>query len=502
MDRYIISIDQGTTSCRALIFDTDGNALGGSQEEFNQIYPRPGWVEHDPMEILDVQLQVISRALSKCNVRIDQIACVGITNQRETVVLWDKNTGMPIYNAIVWQCRRTARECEDLIGAGYETMIQKKTGLVVDAYFSGSKISWILNNVEGARERAERGEILAGTMDTWLIWNLTGRSSHVTDYTNASRTMLFNIDRLCWDEELLKIFDIPANILPRVESSTGRFGNISSDLFGREIPITGVAGDQQSALFGQLCFERGMAKNTYGTGCFLLMNTGDERIESKNRLLTTIACSGDESVVYALEGSVFIAGAAVQWLRDEMGILETAAQSEELAQKVEDTGGVYMIPAFAGLGAPYWDAYARGTIVGISRGTNKGHIVRATLESLAYQTRDVLEAMEVDSGIDLKELRVDGGASQNNFLMQFQSDILDVPVVRPQYTETTAQGAGYLAGIGFGIWESRDDIRVRHGEGHIFYPDMEEEIRRVKYRGWQRAVECSSGWEEDKSGGQ
>lgn len=496
MNNYIIAIDQGTTSCRALIFDTQGNAIGGRSEEFRQIYPRSGWVEHDPMEILEVQTRVIAKALSDYDIGIDEIACMGITNQRETVVLWDKVTGEPVYNAIVWQCRRTAKKCETLIEEGHEDMIQRKTGLVVDAYFSGSKIGWILDNVEGVRERAERGEVLAGTMDTWLIWNLTKGASHTTDYTNASRTMLFNIDELCWDEQLLELFDIPACILPTVQDSSSLFGNIHNDWFGREIPITGVAGDQQSALFGQLCFEKGMAKNTYGTGCFLLMNTGEERIESKNRLLTTIACGGDGKICYALEGSVFIAGAAVQWLRDEMGILDTAAQSEELAMKVEDTNGVYMVPAFTGLGAPYWDMYARGTIVGISRGTNRNHIVRATLESLAYQTRDVLEAMEADSGIRLRELRVDGGASENNFLMQFQSDLLDVPVIRPQYTETTAQGAAYLAGIGFGIWKNRDAIRNGREQERIFYPSMSRQTRIEKYRGWKKAVERSSRWIE------
>lgn len=496
MSEYIIAIDQGTTSCRALIFDSQGNAIGGRSKEFTQIYPKSGWVEHDPMEILDVQTWVINKVLEDYDIGVDEIACMGITNQRETVVLWDRHTGKPVYNAIVWQCRRTANICEQLIEEGYEDMIQKKTGLVVDAYFSGSKIGWLLDNVEGVRERAQRGEILAGTMDTWLIWNYTKGAEHVTDYTNASRTMLFNIDELCWDEELLGMFDIPACILPKVQDSSGHFGNIHKDWFGREIPITGVAGDQQSALFGQLCFDKGMAKNTYGTGCFLLMNTGEERIESKNRLLTTIACGLDGKVCYALEGSIFIAGAAVQWLRDEMGILKTAAQSEDLAVKVDDTNGTYVVPAFTGLGAPYWDMYARGTIVGISRGTNRNHIVRATLESLAYQTRDVLEAMEADSGIYLKELRVDGGASENNFLMQFQSDILDVPVIRPKYIETTALGAAYLAGIGQGIWKDKEDIVQARDQEEKFYPSMDEKTRIEKYRNWKRAVKRSSGWIE------
>ena len=496
MGKYIISIDQGTTSCRALIFDSKGDALGGSTKEFRQIYPKSGWVEHDPKEILDVQIQVIKEAIKKCSIGLDEVACIGITNQRETVVLWDRITGEPIYNAIVWQCRRTAKRCQDLIEKGYEEFIQKKTGLVIDAYFSGSKIEWILDNVEGAREKANNGQILAGTIDTWLIWNFTKGKSHVTDYTNASRTMLFNIDELIWDEELLDMFNIPKGILPRVQNSSSLFGNTYKNLFGKPIPITGVAGDQQAALFGQLCLEKGMAKNTYGTGCFLLMNTGDKRIESKNRLLTTIACTGGEGVSYALEGSVFIAGAAVQWLRDELEMLETAAQSEEFATKVKDTDGVYVVPAFTGLGAPYWDMYARGTIVGISRGTNKNHIVRATLESLAYQTRDVLEAMEADSGIILKELKVDGGASENNFLMQFQSDILDVTVSRPDYIETTAQGAAYLAGIEYGIWESVDAL-AKGAKGYKeFMPKMKESIREEKYSGWKRAVKRSSSWIE------
>lgn len=496
MSNYIIAIDQGTTSCRALIFDNQGRVIGGRSKEFEQIYPKPGWVEHDPMEILNVQAWVIKEAMEDYNIDAHEIACMGITNQRETVVLWDKNTGEPVYNAIVWQCRRTADVCERLMEDGYEDAIREKTGLVVDAYFSGSKIGWILDNVDGVREKAKKGEILMGTMDTWLIWNFTRGKDHVTDYTNASRTMLFNIDELCWDRELLELFDIPISILPKVKDSSGHFGHVHRDWFGVDIPITGVAGDQQAALFGQLCFERGMAKNTYGTGCFLLMNTGEHRIESKHRLLTTIAWGLDGKVCYALEGSVFIAGAAVQWLRDEMGILETAAQSEELAIKVEDTNGVYVVPAFTGLGAPYWDMYARGTIVGLSRGSNRNHIVRATLESLAYQARDVLEAMQADSNIYLKELRVDGGASANNFLMQFQSDLLDVPVVRPQYIETTAQGAAYLAGIGYGIWGDKEDIAKGLEHDRVFYPDMDEHIRSEKYKNWERAVERSAGWIE------
>ncbi len=494
MGKYIITIDQGTTSCRAFVYDEHGNCLGGRGKEFRQIYPKPGWVEHDPVEILNAQIWAIDKIIEDYNIDVSEVACIGITNQRETVVIWDRDTGHPIYNAIVWQCRRTADICESLVENGYEKTIRNKTGLVVDAYFSASKMSWILDNVEGAREKAEQGKLLAGTMDSWLIWNLTKGGSHLTDYTNASRTMLFNIDTLCWDKDLLELFDIPYSILPRVQDSAGFFGNVHKEYFGEEIPITGVAGDQQSALFGQLCFDRGMAKNTYGTGCFLLMNTGDRRIESKNRLITTIAWGLDGHITYALEGSVFVAGAAIQWLRDGIGILGNAAQSEELAMAVEDTGGVYVVPAFTGLGAPYWDMHARGTIVGISRGTNRNHIVRATLESLAYQTRDVLEAMQADSGIYLTELRVDGGASANNFLMQFQSDILDVPVTRPKNIETTAQGVAYLSGIGAGLWKDKVEIEKSWKEDRIFYPSMDGDERSHKYYNWKRAVKRSTRW--------
>jgi glycerol kinase len=483
-----MALDQGTTSCRAILFDRQGNAVGSAAKEFRQIYPQPGWVEHDPLEIWQCQLEVIHTVLKKFNASAADIAAIGITNQRETVVVWDRHTGQPVGNAVVWQCRRTAPICEDLKQRGLGEMIQQKTGLIIDAYFSGTKIKWILDQHPGLRERARQGDILAGTIDTWLIWNLTGGESHVTDYSNASRTMIYNIRDLHWDEELLQLLDIPSAMLPEVKPSSGYLGTTDAALFGAEIPITGAAGDQQSALFGQACFETGTAKNTYGTGCFLLMNTGDKEIMSSHNLLTTIAWGIGGKVEYALEGSVFVAGAAVQWLRDELGLIKTSSESEEMALAVPDTQGVYMVPAFVGLGAPYWDMYARGSLFGITRGVNRNHIVRAVLESIAYQTRDILSVMEEDSGIQLASLKVDGGASANNFLMQFQSDILGVQVVRPANVETTAQGAAFLAGLEAGVWQDKKEIESVWQAGREFAPQMEESRRNDKYMQWKRAV--------------
>ena len=492
--KYVIALDQGTTSCRAIIFSKDGKVVGKKAKEFKQIYPRPGWVEHDPEEIWQCQLSVLRDVIQETGVSAEEISSIGITNQRETVVVWDRHTGKPIYNAIVWQCRRTAPLCDELKQNGMEEIIHKKTGLLIDAYFSATKLCWILNQVPGARALAESGDIIAGTIDTWLIWNLTGGKVHATDYTNASRTMLFNINELCWDEELIDSLEIPESLLPEAKNCSGYFGSLDRKWLGEEIPITGVAGDQHAALFGQTCFEPGMVKNTYGTGCFMLMNTGDNKILSKNGLLTTIAWGIGGKVEYALEGSVFSAGATIQWLRDELGIIKTAAESEDFANKVSDTNGVYMVPAFTGLGAPYWDMYARGAIFGLTRGANKYHIVRAALESLAYQTRDVLEVMKEDSGIDLKELKVDVGAAANNFLMQFQADILDVPVLRPQNTETTAQGAAFLAGLESGMWSTKSEIMEIWTLDRRFTPCMEEKEREEKYRGWKRAAERSCNW--------
>jgi glycerol kinase len=483
-----MALDQGTTSCRAILFDRQGNAVGSAAKEFRQIYPQPGWVEHDPLEIWQCQLEVIYTVLKNFNASAEDIAAIGITNQRETVVVWDRHTGQPVGNAVVWQCRRTAPICEDLKQRGLGEMIQQKTGLIIDAYFSGTKIKWILDQHPGLRERARQGDILAGTIDTWLIWNLTGGESHVTDYSNASRTMIYNIRDLHWDEELLQLLDIPSVMLPEVKPSSGYLGTTDAALFGAEIPITGAAGDQQSALFGQACFETGTAKNTYGTGCFLLMNTGDKEIMSSHNLLTTIAWGIGGKVEYALEGSVFVAGAAVQWLRDELGLIKTSSESEEMALAVPDTQGVYMVPAFVGLGAPYWDMYARGSLFGITRGVNRNHIVRAVLESIAYQTRDILSVMEEDSGIQLASLKVDGGASANNFLMQFQSDILGVQVVRPANVETTAQGAAFLAGLEAGVWQDKKEIESVWQAGREFAPQMEESRRNDKYMQWKRAV--------------
>lgn len=493
--KYIVSLDQGTTSSRAIIFDKAGRIVDVSQREFTQHYPKPSWVEHDAMEIWATQSSVLTEVLAKTGIRSDEVAGIGITNQRETVVVWDKNTGRPIHNAIVWQCRRTTAICEELKRDGMEEYIRENTGLVLDAYFSGTKIKWLLDNVEGAREKAEKGDLLFGTIDTWLIWNMTGGRSHVTDVTNASRTMIFDINKLDWDETMLQALQIPRSMLPEVKSSSEVYGQTNiGGKGGTRIPIAGIAGDQQAALFGQMCHEKGMAKNTYGTGCFLLMNTGEEPVKSQNGLLTTIACGIDGKVTYALEGSVFMGGASVQWLRDELGLVRDAADTEYFASKVKDTGGVYMVPGFVGLGAPYWDPYARGSIVGMTRGTNRNHIVRATLESIAYQSRDLLEAMQQDSGISLSELRVDGGAVKNNFLMQFQSDILNSTVVRPAVTETTAAGAAYLAGLAVGFWDNIDELKNKVSVDRKYAPEMAEEKRQCLYKGWKKAVGRSQHW--------
>jgi len=498
MSKYILALDQGTTSSRAIVFDKGGQIISVAQKEFTQIYPKAGWVEHDPMEIWATQIGVANEAIAKAGLTAQDIAAIGITNQRETTVVWDKNTGKPIYNAIVWQCRRTADICDDLRNKGYAEMIRNKTGLVVDAYFSGTKIKWILDNVEGAREKAEKGELLFGNIDTWLIWNLTGGKVHVTDYSNASRTMLYNIYELKWDDEILEILNIPKSMLPEVKPSSCVYGYTTVDVIGGEIPIAGDAGDQQAALFGQGCYREGMAKNTYGTGCFMLMNTGEKPVKSKNGLLTTIAWGVDGKVEYALEGSIFIAGAVIQWLRDELRMIKTAAESEEYATAVEDSNGVYVVPAFVGMGAPYWDMYARGTIVGLTRGAKKEHIIRAALESMAYQTMDVLKAMEEDSGISLSALKVDGGAVANNFLMQFQSDILNVDVYRPRVIETTALGAAYLAGLAVGYWENKEEILNNWAVDRKFEPNMDEEKRAKLVKGWHKAVKRALEWEKEE----
>ncbi|HEY8875174.1 MAG TPA: glycerol kinase GlpK [Desulfosporosinus sp.] len=498
MKKYILALDQGTTSCRAILFNKESKIVGVTQKEFTQIYPKAGWVEHDAEEIWSTQYGVIAELIAKTGIKVDEIASIGITNQRETTVVWDKNTGKPVYNAIVWQCRRTTAICDDLKAKGYEEMVRDKTGLVVDAYFSGTKVKWILDNVEGARAKAEKGELLFGTMDTWLIWKLTGGKVHVTDYSNASRTMMYNIRELHWDQELLEMLDVPQGMLPEVHNSSEVYGNTDAGVFfGFEIPIAGVAGDQQAALFGQACYEPGDAKNTYGTGCFMLMNTGSKIHTSKHGLLTTIAWGIDGKVEYALEGSVFIAGAAIQWLRDGMKLIDGAPDSEYYAKKVKDTDGVYFVPAFVGLGAPYWDMRARGGIFGLTRGTTKYHIIRAALDSLAYQTKDVLGSMEADSGISLKSLRVDGGAVTNNLLMQFQADILGTRVDRPEIIETTALGAAYLAGLAVGFWSSKEELASHWLLDRRFEPDMEEEKRAKLYKGWLKAIERSKDWEED-----
>ncbi|RYD03008.1 glycerol kinase [Desulforamulus aquiferis] len=491
-------MDQGTTSCRAILFDKNSNIMGVAQKEFTQIYPKAGWVEHNADEIWSTQYGVVAELVAKTGIDPQEIASIGITNQRETTVVWDKNTGKPVYNAIVWQCRRTASICDELKAKGLEEVFRTKTGLVVDAYFSGTKVKWILDNVEGAREKAEKGELLFGTMDTWLIWKLTGGKVHVTDYSNASRTLMYNIRELRWDEELLEALGVPASMLPEVKASSEVYGETAPEQFlGHSVAIAGVAGDQQAALFGQACYKPGMAKNTYGTGCFMLMNTGDELYDSKNGLLTTIAWGIDGKVEYALEGSIFIAGAAIQWLRDGLKLLEEAPDSEYFASKVEDTDGVYLVPAFAGLGAPYWDMRARGAIVGLTRGTTKEHIIRAALDSLAYQTKDVLGAMEADSGIKLQALKVDGGAVANNLLMQFQADVLGVPVDRPQVIETTALGAAYLAGLAVGFWNSKEELAERWKLDRRFENHMDEVKREKLYTGWKKAVKRSMDWETE-----
>ncbi len=495
MEKYILSFDAGTTSSRAIIFNKKGQIINVAQKEFQQIYPKAGWVEHDPMEIWASQSGVAREVLEMSAIRPDQIVGIGITNQRETTLVWDKNTGKPVYNAIVWQCRRTASYCERLKEKGWIDKIRDKTGLVVDAYFSATKIAWILDNVEGAREKAERGDLLFGTVDTWLVWNLTRGKVHVTDYSNASRTMLFNIKDLKWDDEILDVLNIPKAMMPEVKDSSCIYGYTDEHTYGgARIPIAGIAGDQQAALFGQNCFKPGMVKNTYGTGCFVLMNTGQEMIRSKNGLLTTIAWGLDGKVSYALEGSVFIAGAAIQWLRDELRLVYDSPQSEYYANKIEDTDGVVVVPAFTGLGAPYWDMYARGGIFGLTRGTKREHLVRATLESLAYQSKDVIEAMQEDAKIPLAYLRVDGGASANNFLMQFQADMLNTEVHRPRTLETTSLGAAYLAGLAVGYWKDLDEISEDFSIDRTFKPQMSQEKRDKNYKYWKKAIERSMDW--------
>ncbi len=494
MEKYIMALDQGTTSSRCILFNKQGKACSTAQKEFQQIFPKPGWVEHDPMDIWASQISVAAEAMSKIGAGAENIAAIGITNQRETTVVWEKETGKPVCNAIVWQCRRTAELVDELKSEGFDRIIREKTGLIPDAYFSATKLKWILDHVRGARERAVRGELLFGTVDTWLIWNLTNRRVHVTDYTNASRTMLFDIHKLRWDDEILEKLEIPRQMLPEVRPSSEVYGYTEDCILGGGIPIAGAAGDQQAALFGQCCFEPGEAKNTYGTGCFLLMNTGSKAVESKSGLLTTIAASADGNIRYALEGSVFVAGAAIQWLRDELRIIDTAAQSEEYCMAVKDTNGTYVVPAFTGLGAPYWDSYARGTILGLTRGTRREHLVRAVVESLAYQASDVIEAMEKDSGIHLKTLKVDGGACANDFLMQFQADILNVQVARPECIETTALGAAYLAGLSVGVWKNQEDVCANWALQRTFSPDMTQEYREELLEGWKKAVRCSFGW--------
>lgn len=492
MDKYIMALDLGTTSCRCIIFDKNGRICSAAQKEFTQYFPQPGWVEHDAEEIWATQTGLMYEAMSKIDITINEIAGIGITNQRETTVLWDKETGRPVHKAIVWQCRRTAGYCDELKKLGMAEFFRSKTGLVLDAYFSATKLRWLLDNVIGARERAEKGELLFGTVDSWIIWKLTGGKVHVTDYSNASRTMLFNIHTLKWDEEILRVLKIPQQILPEVKPSSHVYGYTDSKLFGREVPIAGAGGDQQCALFGQTCFERGEVKNTYGTGGFMLMNTGTSPVNSHNGLVTTIAWGVDDKVEYALEGSIFVAGAAVQWLRDELGLIRDAAESEVLAKSVPDANGCYVVPAFVGLGAPYWDQYARGAIVGLTRGVNRNHIVRATLESIAYQVNDVLTAMQEDSAMPITSLRVDGGACDNDFLMQFQADILNTSVVRPYCIETTAMGAAYLAGLAVGYWRSKEEILANHVIAAEFKPQMGQAKRENLLQGWHNAVKAAS----------
>lgn len=497
MKKYIMALDQGTTSSRCILFDKQGNICGMAQKEFEQIYPQPGWVEHNPMEIWSSQLSVAAEAISKIGATGEEIAAIGITNQRETTIVWNRHTGEPVYNAIVWQCRRTADRIKQMVEDGMTEYVQQTTGLVPDAYFSASKLAWILDNVEGVREEAEAGNLLFGTVDTWLIWNLTKGAVHVTDYTNASRTMMFDIHHLCWDDTILEYFRIPKGMLPEVKASSCVYGYTTTSVLGECIPIAGAAGDQQAALFGQCCFSAGEVKNTYGTGCFLLMNTGEKAVASKNGLLTTVAAGTENRIQYALEGSIFVAGAGIQWLRDEMDILKNAGQSEEYAVLVEDTNGVYIVPAFTGLGAPYWNPYARGTVAGLTRGCRKEHFVRAALEAMAYQTYDILKIMEQESGVNIVRLKVDGGAAKNNFLMQFQSDILNVDVLRPECVETTALGAAYLAGIAVGYWKDLEDVRKNWALSKTFHADMPASRRESLLSGWRRAVKCALAWAEE-----
>lgn len=494
--KYIIALDQGTTSSRAILFDINASVIAVSQKEFTQIYPRPGYVEHDANEIWETQLEVALDVVNKAKISLDEIDSIGITNQRETTVIWDKKTGKPVYNAIVWQCRRTADICEELIQKNLKDYIKETTGLVIDAYFSGTKIKWILDKVEGARKKAEACELLFGTIDTWLIWNLTKGKLHVTDYSNASRTMLYNIRQLKWDESLLNELSIPSSMLPEVKQSSEIYGSTDESIFGKEILIAGIAGDQQAALFGQVCFQEGMVKNTYGTGCFMLMNTGEKPVYSKNGLISTIAWGIDNKVEYALEGSIFMGGAIIQWLRDELKIINESADSEYFAKKVNDTSGVYLVPAFAGLGAPHWDMYARGTLIGLTRATNINHIIRAALEAIAYQTKDVINAMISDSEMNLTALKVDGGATVNDFLMQFQADILGVEVDRPETTETTALGAACLAGLATGFWKSKGEIAQKWSLNKKFKPQITNEQREKLYAGWQKAIDRAKNWQE------
>lgn len=498
MAKFVMALDAGTTSNRCILFNEKGEMCSVAQKEFTQYFPKPGWVEHDAIEIWLTQYAVAAEALAKLNAAAADIAAIGITNQRETTIVWDKNTGEPVYHAIVWQDRRTAEYCDSLVAKGLKESFRAKTGLVIDPYFSGTKIRWILENVEGTRERAEKGELLFGTVETWLIWKLTGGKVHVTDYSNASRTMLYNIIDLKWDEEILKELNIPACMLPEVRPSSCVYGETTEDLFGGSIPISGAAGDQQSALFGQTCFNPGEAKNTYGTGCFMLMNTGEKPVFSKNGLVTTIAWGLDGKVEYALEGSIFVAGSAIQWLRDQLRLVDSAPDSEYFAKKVKDTNGCYVVPAFTGLGAPHWDPYARGAILGLTRGVNKYHVIRATLDSLCYQVNDVLQAMKADSGIELAALKVDGGASANDLLMQIQSDIIQAPVHRPVCVETTAMGAAYLAGLAVGYWTSKEDVIRNWSIDKVFNPEISEEDRNKRVAGWNKAVRCVYGWAKDE----
>jgi glycerol kinase len=498
MQKYILAFDQGTTSSRAIVFDNKGKIQSVAQKEFTQLFPKPGWVEHDPNEIWSSQAAVAAEAITRIGINGKNVAAIGITNQRETTIVWNRETGEPLYNAIVWQDRRTAKYCDSLTEKGLQNFIRNKTGLVIDAYFSGTKVKWILDSVEGARENAMKGKLAFGTIDTWLIWKLTQGEKHITDATNASRTMLFNIHTGEWDKELLELFDIPESMLPEVKNSSEVVGYTKTTIFAHEIPIAGIAGDQQAALFGQQCIKPGMAKNTYGTGCFLLMNTGENVIVSNNNLLTTVAWKINNKLTYALEGSVFIAGAAVQWLRDQLGIIRDAADIETLAQTVKDNGGLYFVPALSGLGAPHWDQYARGIMIGITRGTNRGHFARATLEGIAFQVMDILKSMEADSGIDISELRVDGGAAANNLLMQFQSELLRVPVIRPKQLETTALGAAYLAGLAVGYWESVDELNSQWTMEHEFLPDTDNETIKNMIGNWEKALNRAKNWIEEE----